>query len=77
MEKFKKVKQLKGNIAQIGKVKGYVRRVMEHKQIVDMKKGEILISPMTIPDFLPAMKKAGTLITDEGDILCHAAIVAR
>ena len=32
---------------------------------------------MTIPDFLPAMKKAVAFVTDEGGILCHAAIVAR
>lgn len=32
---------------------------------------------MTIPDFLPAMKKAAAFVTDEGGILCHAAIVAR
>jgi pyruvate,water dikinase len=32
---------------------------------------------MTVPDFLPAMKKAAAIVTDEGGITCHAAIVAR
>ena len=39
--------------------------------------GEILVSTMTVPDFLPAMKKAAAFVTDEGGITCHAAIVAR
>ena len=39
--------------------------------------GEILVSPMTTPDFIPAMRKAGAIITDEGGITCHAAIVSR
>jgi phosphoenolpyruvate synthase/pyruvate phosphate dikinase len=75
--KVKKVKEFKGNVAQQGVVKGFVRRLMGHKQINELKQGEILVSPMTIPDFLPAMKKAAAFITDEGGILCHAAILAR
>ena len=50
---------------------------MGHKQINEVKDGEILISPMTMPDFLPAMVKAAAYVTDEGGALCHAAIVAR
>lgn len=50
---------------------------MGHDQISLFQEGEILVSPMTIPDFLPAMKKAAAFVTDEGGILCHAAIVAR
>lgn len=76
-EKITKTKHIKGNPAFMGIVKGYVRRLMGHKQIHQLKEGEILVSPMTIPDFLPAMKKAAAFVTDEGGILCHAAIVAR
>ncbi|MEK7096832.1 MAG: PEP-utilizing enzyme [Patescibacteria group bacterium] len=68
---------LQGRVAQIGIARGFVRRVMGHKQIGKFKNGEILVSSMTIPDFLPAMKKAAAIITDEGGILCHAAILAR
>jgi len=32
---------------------------------------------MTVPDFLPAMKKAKAIVTDEGGLTCHAAIVSR
>ncbi len=50
---------------------------MGHKQINELKAGEILVSSMTIPDFLPAMKKAAAIVTNEGGTLCHAAIIAR
>ena len=36
-----------------------------------------MVSPMTTPNYLAAMKKAAAFITDEGGITCHAAIVAR
>ncbi len=76
-EAFKKQKTLTGQIACKGKVRGTVRRVMGHDQIDLVQEGEILVSPMTIPDFLPAMVKAAAIVTDEGGSLCHAAIVAR
>jgi phosphoenolpyruvate synthase/pyruvate phosphate dikinase len=41
---------------------------MGHKHIYSIKKNEILVSPMTMPDFLPAMKKAAAFVTDEGGI---------
>ena len=67
----------KGNMANPGKVIGIVQKVMGHKDLSSFKKGEILVSPMTMPDFIVAMEKAAAFITDEGGILCHAAIVAR
>jgi len=42
-----------------------------------VKKGDILVASMTRPEFMPALKKAAAIITDEGGITCHAAIVAR
>jgi len=46
----------------------------------DMKKivkGDILVTEMTSPDMVPAMKKSAAIITDVGGLLCHAAIVSR
>ncbi|HQF57216.1 MAG TPA: PEP-utilizing enzyme [Candidatus Magasanikbacteria bacterium] len=43
----------------------------------DFEEGEIIISPMTEPSYLPIMKKALAFVTNEGGILCHASIVAR
>jgi phosphohistidine swiveling domain-containing protein len=45
--------------------------------IKNFKHGEILVTSMTRPEFLPLMSKAGAFITEEGGISCHAAIVAR
>ena len=43
----------------------------------DFKKGEILVAAMTRPEFLPLMKKARAIVTNEGGLTCHAAIVSR
>lgn len=68
---------LKGEIAYKGKVRGIVRIVKRKDQIEQMQEGEIIVSPMTTPDMVPAMKKAIAFVTDEGGITCHAAIIAR
>ena len=39
--------------------------------------GAILVTTMTTPEFVPIMKKALAVVTNEGGVLCHAAIVAR
>jgi len=38
---------------------------------------DIIVAVMTRPDYVPAMKKAAAIITDEGGITCHAAIISR
>ncbi|MDP1728789.1 MAG: PEP-utilizing enzyme, partial [archaeon] len=68
---------LTGQIGNKGYVKGKVRIVNRKKEIDSVQDGEILVSTMTTPDFLPAMQKAAAFITDEGGITCHAAIMAR
>lgn len=75
--KISLVQKLKGQIACEGKVKGRVRVLYKKSQIEEFQKGEILVTIMTTPEFLPAMYKAVAFITDEGGITCHAAIVAR
>ncbi|MBU4458542.1 hypothetical protein KKF60_01405 [Patescibacteria group bacterium] len=69
--------EIKGQIAYKGKVKGVVKKVSKVFDIDKVKKGDILVAAMTMPKYLPAMKKAIAFITDEGGITCHAAIVAR
>ena len=68
---------LKGQVGNKGYQKGVVRIMKRKEQIPDAQEGDIIVSTMTTPDFIPAMKKAGAIITDEGGITCHAAIVAR
>ncbi|MFH0713471.1 MAG: PEP-utilizing enzyme [Candidatus Micrarchaeota archaeon] len=60
-----------------GIVTGKVRKIFSTDQLGEFTTGEVLVSPMTVPDFLPAMKKAIAIVTDEGGITCHAAIVSR
>jgi pyruvate,water dikinase len=45
--------------------------------IGEFKHGEILVTQMTAPDWVPAMKKARAIVTDSGGMTCHAAIVSR
>ena len=69
--------EIKGQAAFKGRVRGRVRKIFKSSEINTIKKGEILVTYMTVPNFLPAMKKAAAFVTDEGGITCHAAIVAR
>jgi phosphohistidine swiveling domain-containing protein len=76
-EQSEEVQELRGQSAFPGKAEGRVRIVKNKKQMQKMEAGDILVSPMTTPDFLPAMKMAAAFVTDEGGITCHAAIVSR
>ncbi len=77
--KGKKVqgKLLKGQIGFSGKLRGRVNIIFSIDEINKMKKNDILVCPMTNPDYMPAISKAIGIITDEGGILCHAMIVSR
>ena len=69
--------ELKGQIACLGKATGIARVLMSAKENNKVNPGDILITSMTTPDFVPAMQKAAAIVTDEGGITCHAAIVSR
>ncbi|MBU1557452.1 phosphoenolpyruvate synthase, partial [Patescibacteria group bacterium] len=56
---------------------GKVNRIMSVKDIVKFKKGEVLVTSMTDPDWEPIMKIASAIITDKGGRTCHAAIISR
>jgi len=47
------------------------------KEAMEFKEGEILVTKMTDPDWVPLMKKAAAIVTDEGGMTSHAAIVSR
>lgn len=68
---------LTGQGVNSGIYRGHVVRVMGHNDFEKVKDGNVLISPMTMVDFMPIMQKASAFVTDEGGLLCHAAIVAR
>jgi pyruvate,water dikinase len=73
----KDVQELKGSVAYPGKVIGKVKIIQRKEDMSKMEKGDILVSFATNPELVPAMKKAGAIVTDEGGITCHAAIVSR
>lgn len=68
---------IKGQIAMQGKVIGKVSIIENPSNTKKFNKGNILVTGMTRPDFVPLMKKAKAIITDEGGITSHAAIVSR
>ncbi len=68
---------LQGLRASPGIAWGPVKMIPTSKDISKVYEGDILVTRMTTPDFVPAMKKAAGIITDEGGATCHAAIVSR
>jgi len=56
---------------------GQVRIIKSIKELSQLKKGEVLVTKMTDPDWTSAMPLASAIITDEGGKTCHSAIVAR
>ncbi len=73
----KKIDTIKGVSAFKGKVKGKVKIIHEYKDFYKFKKGDILVTGMTRPEFIAIAKKAKAIITNEGGITCHAAIISR
>jgi phosphohistidine swiveling domain-containing protein len=68
---------VKGQPAFKGIVRGRVRVVLDMNSEHGFSEGEILVAGMTRPEYVPLMKKAAAIVTDEGGITCHAAIVSR
>jgi pyruvate,water dikinase len=56
---------------------GPVRVVLSARDLPEVRDGEILVSPMTDPDWEPVLKRVAAVVTDEGGRTCHAAIVSR
>jgi len=73
----KQTREIKGICGQAGQARGKVRVIVKINDIIKMREGEILVTQNTTPIFVPAMKKAVAIVTDEGGITCHAAIVSR
>jgi len=72
-----KKKALKGIPVSSGKVKGEICYLKSARENSKIKKGQILLVSNTTPDFMPAIRKASAIITNEGGLTCHAAIVSR
>jgi len=68
---------LQGAAASPGIGSGTVRILRSPKEIGKVKEGDVLVAPMTSPDYVPAMKRAVAIVTNEGGLTSHAAIVSR
>jgi pyruvate,water dikinase len=71
------INELKGTVSCAGKTKGRVTIVNMPGDMKEMEEGDILVSFATNPNLMPAIRKAGGIVTDEGGLTCHAAIVSR
>lgn len=74
---FSKIFEIKGNPVFPGRVKGRVKILYLLEEKDKFQKGDVLVVRMTTPDWVPILEKAVALVTDEGGITCHAAIVSR
>lgn len=68
---------VKGIGASIGVASGPVKIIHSPDEIDQVKEGDVLVTEMTTPDFVPAMRRAVAIVTDEGGKTSHAAIVSR
>ncbi|MCX6707879.1 MAG: PEP-utilizing enzyme [Candidatus Woesearchaeota archaeon] len=76
-QKHEEVNEIKGIAASLGKAKGRVIIVRKIDNIKNVKEGDVLVTPMTRPEHVPALKKVSAIVTDDGGITCHAAIISR
>ncbi|MCU4925708.1 phosphoenolpyruvate synthase [Halobacteria archaeon AArc-dxtr1] len=60
-----------------GTASGPVRIIRKLHDLDRVETGDIIVTKMTMPDMVPAMKRASGIVTDEGGMTSHAAIVAR
>lgn len=70
-------REVRGFPASYGTASGTARVIMGSDEFRKMRDGDVLVTTMTTPEFVPMMQKACAIVTDEGGILCHAAIVSR
>ncbi|MFQ6328658.1 phosphoenolpyruvate synthase [Nocardia sp. CWNU-33] len=68
---------VRGLAAAPGRASGPVRVLTSPTQGQKLRDGEVLVAPMTNPDWLPTITRAAAVVTDSGGMTCHAAIVAR
>ncbi|MCW1296383.1 MAG: phosphoenolpyruvate synthase [Candidatus Parvarchaeota archaeon] len=77
MEKIEKELILTGLGASPGIASGIVKILSGPEELDKVKEGDVLVTRMTNPDYVPAMRRASAIVTDEGGMTCHAAIVSR
>jgi phosphohistidine swiveling domain-containing protein len=69
--------ELRGRPAYPGVVRGIARVMLRQRDFPRFKRGEVLVAANTRPEYVPIMKRAAAIVTEEGGITSHAAIVSR
>ncbi|WP_220607464.1 phosphoenolpyruvate synthase [Methanobrevibacter oralis] len=60
-----------------GTASGKVKIINDIDELDKIKDGDIMVTTMTTPDMVPAMRRASGIVTDEGGVTCHASIISR
>jgi len=68
---------VRGLGASPGMASGKVKIVLDIEELDKIKDGDIMVTTMTTPDMVPAMRRASGIVTDEGGVTCHASIISR
>ncbi|OGE87799.1 MAG: hypothetical protein A3J07_03750 [Candidatus Doudnabacteria bacterium RIFCSPLOWO2_02_FULL_49_13] len=71
------MKEIKGQVAFPGLVRGRVRIIKTDKEMHTIRPGEILVTRMTTPDYIFAMRISAAVVTDVGGVTSHASVVSR
>lgn len=74
---YKNIKEIKGSPTFKGYSKGKARVILDESKAYQLAKEEILVVKMTSSKFISVVNRAKAIITDDGGILCHAAILSR
>ena len=77
LEKTIAASEIKGTTASPGKAIGTAKIILNQSDFSKMEDGDVIVASMTRPEYVSIMKKASAIVTDEGGITCHAAIVSR
>jgi phosphohistidine swiveling domain-containing protein len=70
-------KEVKGIVASKGIARGVVKVIYGAEDFHKMEKGNVIVTSMTRPDFAPILPLSSAIITNEGGVTCHAAIISR
>jgi pyruvate,water dikinase len=68
---------VRGLGASPGMASGEVKIILDIDELDKIQDGDIMVTTMTTPDMVPAMRRASGIVTDEGGVTCHASIISR
>ncbi|MFA6272377.1 MAG: PEP-utilizing enzyme [Patescibacteria group bacterium] len=71
------ITEVQGQCGCVGRGRGAVKLIIRSSDMNKMKNGDVLVSIATDPDIVPAMKKASAIVTEQGGVTSHAAIISR